>query len=202
MTGADGHAHFVNDRAKIVRMDAVDDEAHQTTALRCLADEAHAFDLRQALDGSSHQGVFVLRHFTTVQTLNEMYCRLQTQGSTHIGGTSLKLKGQLVKGCLLETHRVHHLASELVRRHLLEPLGLAIQATNAHGSVHLMTRKHEEVTVQVLHVDGQMRHRLGSIHYRHRPMLMSKTDHLLNGVDSCQGVRDMCHGHDLGALLQ
>ena len=89
---------------------------------------------------------------------------------------------------MLETDMLYHLSPTLVRRKFVEPRFLAIQDTDTCGAIHLMTREGEEVAVDVLHIDLEMRGALRAIHQHGDAVLMGNGNHLLHGIDGAEHV--------------
>ena len=56
-----------------------------------------------------------------------------------------------------------HVAAALPGRHVLEHVPLAVERTDAGGPEDLVPGEDEEVDVEGLHVDGQVRDRLGAV---------------------------------------
>ena len=139
VTGAHCNANFIDDGAEVVRMDAVYHKRNQSVTLRSLSDETRAFNICKLLGGIFQKFIFVSLNFLTVKALDELDSGLKTKSRTNIRCSGLEFKRNFVERGLLEAHGVDHLAAKLIRRHLLEPFHPAVQAADAHRSVHLMT---------------------------------------------------------------
>ena len=99
------------------------------------------------------------------------------------GVPASNLYGSGVVGRLLERDRLDHVAAALIRRHRLEQLRLAVQHADAGRAVQLVAREHVEVAVERLHVDGQVRRRLGAVDQHRHAAACASRDHLLHGID-------------------
>ena len=61
-----------------------------------------------------------------------------------------------------------------------------------------MTREREEIAIEVAHIDGKMRHRLGAVDDHRRAELVRDLSHELHVVSDAENVRDVDRRDDLG----
>ena len=65
-----------------------------------------------------------------------------------------------------------------------------------------MSRKGEEVHIQVLHINLHVRNRLSPVHHQKRSLLMNQLGNLLDGIDDTEDIRSMSQRDKLGPLIE
>ena len=107
------------------------------------------------------------------------------------GVPASNLYGNSFQVVLLEADVADHVAARLVRRHQFQMLRLAVEDADAGRAVHLVPGEDVEIAVQVLHIDAQMRHRLGAVDEDDNAVLVGELDDFLDRIDRAQGVGDV-----------
>jgi hypothetical protein len=77
-------------------------------------------------------------------------------------------------------------SSSLPRREHLEEVGFSIEGSDACGSEYLVTGKNEEVSIESLHVDREVRGRLGSVNQNMDTVCMGDLDDFLDRIDGSE----------------
>src|SRR5262249_21877105 len=94
MAGADGDALFVQDRADIVRMNAVEDEGDSPGALLGRADQANARNRGELLGRVFEQALLMSMNGVDAKGLDVVDGGAQTDGAGDVRRASLELVGQ------------------------------------------------------------------------------------------------------------
>lgn len=94
---------------------------------------------------------------------------------------------------------LNHLTAALIRRQPVEPFFLAIENADAGRPVHLMSAEHEEIIVEVLHVNLEVRGALSAVYHNRNVMAVGNAYYLLHRVDRAEHIADMRHADDLRA---
>ena len=87
----------------------------------------------------------------------------EPNGAGDVRRACLELGGQVGVGRLFEGDGLDHLAAALVRRHPLEQGFLAVEDADTGRAEELVPGEGIEVAVQLLYVDGEVRHGLGAV---------------------------------------
>src|SRR5205085_11204764 len=98
--------------------------------------------------------------------------RAEPHGRGDWRGARLELVRQVAPGRLLVPDRVDHVTAEQEGLHLLQQLGAAPERADAARSAHLVAGDREEVAVERLHVDSQVRRRLRRVADEDRALLV------------------------------
>ena len=109
----------------------------------------------------------------------------------------LELPGDVVELGPAQLDLADHVAAGHERRHRVEQLAAAPQDAGAGRAQHLVAGEDVEVGAQLLHVDRQVRHRLGAVDEDERAGGVGHLDHLADRVDRAQRVRDVGEGDEL-----
>ena len=96
-----------------------------------------------------------------------------------------------------EVDLADHLAAGEERRHRLEQLAPGPQRAGAHRGQHLVAAERVEVGAELLDVDRHVRHGLGAVDQDQRAGRVGHLDHLPDGVDRAERVRDVGERHEL-----
>jgi len=79
--------------------------------------------------------------------------------------------------------------SQRPQRVLLRQARLARpQHTDSHGTIILCPEKGKEITAKLLHINGEMRHGLGTVHKDERADVVSSFTNFLYRIDQSQDV--------------
>ena len=163
------NAELVEQRAQIVRMDALHEEGHHPRLAWRRAVEAQPLNALQLRVGVLRELVLVGRQGRHAHTVHPIQGGPQGNASADVRGACLKLVGKLVVGrALFKTDGANHLPAAAVGRHRVKQGLFAVQNPNARGAVGLVATEHVEIHIQVAHVDGQMRDRLCPVHEHRR----------------------------------
>ena len=93
------------------------------------------------------------------------------------GVPGLELPRQFVPIRAVESDFADHVAAAHERRHRFQQVAPAPQHADARRPAHLVAGKGQEITVQRLHIGGQMRHALRAIDQHQRAHLMRSRNH-------------------------
>ncbi len=124
--------------------------------------------------------------------------RAQADGAGDVRCAGLELVGQVVVGRFFEAHAADHVAAALVRVHLLQQLAFAVQHADARGTEDLVSGERVKIRIQGLHVDGQMRCRLGAVEQHHGAGVVGRFDDGFDRIDRAERVGYVHHGDDAG----
>ena len=106
-----------------------------------------------------------------------------------VAGARLEAERRRVVDRPFERDVHDHVAPALVGRRLLEDRGLAVHDADTGRAEDLVPAEHEEVTVDRLHVDRDVRHRLRAVHDDRGAVPMRDGRHLVNRRDGAERVR-------------
>ena len=200
---ANGDALRVQDGRDIVWVDVAQSKGDNTPPmLRARPQDAQALDVLHAFVRVAHQRALVGSHVVHAQIAQVVHGRAQGDGLGNGRRARLELVRQVVPGRARQLHLANHLAPAQEGGHRLQEFPLAVEDTDTAGAAHLMTRKREEVTGQILYVHGQVGHTLGAIDQDQSPHRVGPRHQFLHGVDGAQHVG---HGREReypGALCQ
>src|SRR5690348_18174833 len=82
----------------------------------------------------------------------------QTDCAGHVRCASFELVGELVVSCFLKGDRTNHVSTALIRWHCVQQAELPVEHSHAHETIHLVTGKGVEITVEIAHIDFDVRH--------------------------------------------
>src|SRR6266704_951849 len=88
----------------------------------------------------------------------------QADSPGNISSSRLELERRILERGLVQVDLADHLSSTLVRLHRLQKLTLCVENPYARRAAHLVAGECEEVTVQILDINGHMRHRLRGVY--------------------------------------
>src|ERR1700730_6392735 len=100
----------------------------------------------------------------------------------------------------LKVYIVSHVASGLIRRHVFENLAARPQDTGSHGTQHFVSGKGKEIATEFLHIDGEMRNGLRTVHQDERRDAVGSFAYLFCRIDQADDVRYVGKRNKLGAL--
>src|SRR5581483_7714291 len=133
-------------------------------------------------------------HADGVEILNG--CR-QSYRPTKVRRAGLEFVREHVPGRVLVADELDHVASCLVRRHLLEEFPFAYQPANPCGAQHLVAAEGVEVDSEVVELDSHVRRALRAIYYCR--YAARDLPHIAQCRDRTRGVRYMRDREHLGA---
>lgn len=119
-----------------------------------------------------------------------------------VGGTSLKLEGEVGPGGALKRDVGYHLAASLIGGHLLKQCLPAIEDADACGATHLVGREDVEVGVEGADIDVHVADGLCAVDKHGDAVAVGLGYHLGNGVDRAEDVGDVAHGDKARALVE
>ena len=158
----------------------------------------HIGDGHQLLHAVAGELMLVLLDGIEADGINIFYGLGQSVGSYVIWGASLELEWQTLKGGLLPSHLVNHLAAALIWGQLLEPLFLTVEHANASRAVHLMSAESKKVAIYRLYVNLEVGGALGAVYQYRDAVGVSYLDNLLNRINRTQHIADMGYADNLG----
>ena len=127
---------------------------------------------------------------------------MQADRPAHIDRAGLKLVRELRPSRLLAAHILDHLAAKEEGRHFLKQFLLAVEYADAHGRQHLVSRKCEEVDIELGHIDRDVRHGLCAVQNEEAAVLVRNPRKGLHIVFHAEHVRDVSHRDQLGLRAQ
>lgn len=95
----------------------------------------------------------------------------------------------------------NQLSASLCRWQFVEPLLLAIEYSDACGTVHFVGGKAEKIAVELMYVDRHMRDGLRAVDTHRNALRMRQRDYLADRVDDTQHIAHMGDTHELGAVV-
>src|SRR5690349_24982874 len=104
-----------------------------------------------------------MRDLVAANPVQVIHRRVQSDHAGNIGWAGHAAVRSRYPRPLLIFHVEDHLTAALVRRHRFEDLRPAIKDADAGGTAHFVAREGEEVTPDLLHVNGPMTRALGTI---------------------------------------
>ena len=166
------------------------------------AKDVHPFYFHHALEGIGGQVALVcLDGFEAYGT--DVVKRFgEAGGGDIVGGACLELEGQVVEGGMLEADGLYHFSSAHVGRDAVEPFLFSVEDAYSCRAVYLVAAEGEEVTVELLHVDGHVGCALGSVDEDRNVVFVGNTDDVVDGIDGAQDVADVCDADDSGMLVE
>ena len=183
MARAYGDAETVEQRAHVEVVDVPYQEGDDPAPLRRLAEDAHAGDFSEALQGILRQFVLVGGDMVHAESGDIIQCLGQSRGADVVRRARLELEGQFVERSPLERHVLNHLASALIGGQTVQPVLLAVEHTHAGGTVDLVAGEDVEVGIQRLYVDRHVGDALRSVHQYGNAVAVRRAYHLPDGID-------------------
>src|SRR5436190_2723703 len=101
----------------------------------------------------------------------------ETDASGDRWSAGFKLFGDWSKGRLFKSDRADHSTAGLIRRHFVQPFTFAVQDAAAGRRVHFVSGENVKIAIQILNIDGKMRHALRSIDQNRHTVFVSSGDH-------------------------
>src|ERR1051325_9400571 len=163
MAGTNGDALLVEDRADVVRMDALDSEGENAGLLSRRADNGHPGNIGQTRGRIFEKLVFIFRRGHEIDRIDIVYCSPKPNTCSNCGCPGLEFLGYRRKCRSLKAHTSYHAATGLVWRHLVEPFAFAIDNPASCRSEHLVAGERKKVAIEILHVDRKMRDALRGV---------------------------------------
>ena len=158
MAAAQCHTALVGYRHRIVRVDAVEEEADQTRAAdgRVGTEEPDAFKRGQLLECIGAEFLVVLRDAIAANMVEIVHGGVQPDGTGNVRRAGFEFVRRVFPRALMIIDGENHLAAALIRRGFFEPFAPAIQNPKAGRTAHFMRGEREEIAADLLHVDGAM----------------------------------------------
>src|SRR5262249_36257635 len=125
--------------------------------------------------------------------------RAQTDGPGDVRRACLKLVWQISIRGLGEGHRRDHVPAALPGRHCRQVLFLSVEHADAGWAVNLVAAEYEEIAIEVLHIEFQVRDSLSAVNQHGHATLMRRGDDSLHGIDRSQRVRHVNDRYELRA---
>src|SRR5262249_5598959 len=129
----------------IMRMDAVEEEANQTGSTDVRTEETHAGQRGEAFKGVSTQLLVVMGDAMTAQRIEIIHRRVEAYDAGNVRRARFELVRRFFEGGLVEIDVQDHFAAALVRGHLFQTLGTAVQNAQTGRTAHLVGREGEEI---------------------------------------------------------
>ena len=107
------------------------------------------------------------------------------------GVPASKRSGRPRIGGFLEGDALNHVAAALIGRHFFEQRGFAVEHADAGRPEKLVAGKGEEVAIERLHVNAQVRDGLRAVHQNDRADGVRAADEFAHGLDRAQRVGDV-----------
>lgn len=195
VTGANGDTESVEQGAKVEVVNALNvegDDPFPTSPVRGgKSIDNKTFDGLELLEGIGGEVTFVGMNLIHTNGTDVVESDGKGVGAYVVGGSCLKLVGEVVVGGALECDVFNHFTSTLIGRHLLKIFFLAVEDTNAGWSEDFMPAESEEVAVESLHVHGEMGRRLGSIDEYGDVVAMGFSDDVGDRIHRAKNVADV-----------
>ncbi len=203
--GADGDRLAVEERGHVMGMDARQVEGHDAGPV---VDRGRAIDLDvrhvllKRLERVSGQCPLVGANMVHADRGQVIERGAEADGGGDVRRAGLEFPGHVVEGRAAKVDLADHLAAAHERRHLLEQLAPRPERARTGRAEHLVAGEDIEVAAKVNDIDGGMRHRLRAVDEHERAGGLRLGDHLLDGVDGADAVRDVRERDELGPRPQ
>ena len=194
VASAHGNAKFVKQEPHVVTVDIADKERHHAALARSGTEQADAVDCAQSLDSGREQFMLVGSDIIQAKSLHIVDGSAKGSNINKVGSACLELEGQVGKGGALKRYMAYHLSPTLIRRHLLQPIPLAIEDANASGTIHLVAREGIEIAVQVAHVHLDVGGGLGAVDVFTTPQAAMAADIVI--TSGSETINDATHAAD------
>mmetsp|Transcript_20499 Transcript_20499/g.49921 ORF Transcript_20499/g.49921 Transcript_20499/m.49921 type:complete len:283 (-) Transcript_20499:679-1527(-) len=197
------NALLVQEGRQVGRVDVVVIEGHKCSPRVALCDGVRAVqpqvrDVTKATVQVTRHVLLVLGNVVHSQFVEVVHSSAQGDRLGNGWRPSLEARRRVQVRRVIEIHVLNHLASPHPRRHALEHFIFAIQHTNPSGPHHLVTRRHQPVAIQGIHVDLLVGHCLTGIDENLGPNSMALADDLCDRVAAAESVADSHYTHHLG----
>ena len=128
-----------------------------------------------------------------------IHCRTKAHYSGNILRSRFKLLRVALVGRLGECDILNHVPAALIRRQLFQPLRFAVQRANPRRTKNLVAGEGEEVDVERLNVDGNVRGGLRAVHEDRNAGGVGERHDLFNRIDRAERIGDVGDGDNLCA---
>ena len=207
---AHGNAEAVEQGAHVEVVDSphleTDDGIVMGRVLRAV--DFHTGNLHHALHGVGGEVALmgldkVETYGTAIGNGGDVVERTGQAGAGHVvGRAGLEFVRQVVEGGMLEGYGLYHLATAHVGRYAVEPRFLAVEHTDASGTVDFVPAEGKEVTIQVLHVDAEVGRALCAVDEDGHAVGVGNAYDFLDGIDGAEHVADVGNADDFGPFIE
>ena len=202
VSGPDGDAFLIDDRADVMGMDSFEDERDKGRLLRRRSNQSKSIEFDQPPGGMIQKFSLVGGDSVQADLFDIVDGVAQAHGPGDVGRSFFDLIGERIVFSLLESHVANHLASALVRRHRIEEFLATVKNADPHGTVDLVAREGVEVAIEFPNVDLQMRNRLSAVDEHGDIASMGLVDDRFDGIDRSECILDMGDGNEARARPQ
>ena len=185
---AQRHAVAVGDGHHVVRVDVVEQEAHEAAALGLGAEEAHAFQLTQTLVGVGGQFEVVAEDVLAADGVEVVQRSVQADGAGDVRRAGLEFMRERVPRALEVVHRGNHLAAAVPRRGLFQHFLAPVKHADAGGAANLVAAERVEVAADGLHVHHHVARTLRAVHEGRDAEPPRARAEVGDGVERAEGV--------------
>ena len=200
VASADRDAFGIEGGGNVVRVDAVDDEGDDATAVVTARPEgADALEFVEAGERITGEGAVVIPNGVQTHALEVAECGCETDRLGDGGGARFEAHGDFGVGRPFDFDGVDHLSPTEEGRHRLEQVLADPHGANAGGAEHLVCTDGVRVDAERLHVDRHVGRRLGTVDEGEGAHFVGHARHVGNGVDDPEDVGHVADGEDAGA---
>jgi len=136
----------------------------------------------------------------TTQGLHASNRRGQAERARDVRRTGTKLSCAVLECLSFDVDLASHVGSRLIRRHFFENFSTCPQHAYTHRTHHLVAGEGKKVTTDRLHIECNVRCRLGRVDEHARTGPSRPDAYLSRRIDVAGDVRHMAERHELRAL--